>query len=464
MKKTTFLSLATLTASLLFMGCAGDNVDTVTSVPTSNGISVGKVNGDKFATVWLQNIAGPISGLGTSAFPTGRQFWDIDQSFQVSDGNNDAFDGAVELRSIAVNGGAGAGFPFDQTYAEVSFNQPLFFQEHGLASAAVADNNFRAPLAGTKTAYLATGNLTQLIQPVNLNGQTGPIVLSFNCNIRANTNPIPGGPNATFRVVARDTNGNIAQTFLTNTTAGAGTNTVDISALAGQAFNLSFEAEGFSVRGFNTDNAFAVALDDVSITANGGPNLITNPGFENDLTGWINRAAPTSQFLRSAHRLVSGVDVERTVAALPTERFCRYFDTFTNPTASAINVTVTYRVDLGSDGNSLASFVPNTNNRAWTNVDQGGSDPDTGLVCGNLTYPAFAAGNDLIDGTTTFQLAPGQSKSVLQFLLMDNQHSVPPARAAALDTVAQQILANLGNNALLTAGLTAEEASRIVNF
>jgi hypothetical protein len=84
-------------------------------------------------------------------------------------------------------------------------------------------------------------------------------------------------------------------------------------------------------------------------------------------------------------------------------------------------------------------------------------------VHGSLPYtlPPGPADLDLTTGSLTFTLQPNETRSICQFLLMDNARSGPGNPAANLNPLALQILGDL--NSFLQ-GLSSDERSSILNF
>lgn len=467
--------LALATAFALF-GCGSSNFDFNTGFnnPPNSPSGPGPLPNPEFgplfgnfSTFFLQNIP-TARPQRPSAFVGSAHFWDLNRDFSIEDGFGDVFDGALEV-SLGVNGGTLERFPQDQTYAELRYFAPTLTQADGLASAAVADTSVAPPLEGDFSAYLAIGNVTALAQTVDLTGLSAPVNISWQHSVATNSEGfIPGGPTGQFRVVARDLNGNLLQTLQVSAPgSGAQSPSVSADALAGQRFVLSFEAEGFGSVDFNFNfsprRTFAAAVDNVSVTANGGNNLLVNPRFESGLTGWTAGAANTSQHVRSGSRTLQGMNVTRSWFFLPGQRWARSIDSVTNPGNTAANVTLQYAVDLGTDSSGTkVDRVPQSDERAWTNVDQSGSDDDSGLVCGSVNY-ALPTG-DVVSGNITFTLQPGQTRSVAQFLLMDVDASGAGNLAATLNPLALQILSTLDTDARFFRGLTQQERQAIVNL
>jgi hypothetical protein len=166
-----------------------------------------------------------------------------------------------------------------------------------------------------------------------------------------------------------------------------------------------------------------------------------------------------------------GVQMQRKVFVPSTDSFARWLNVFTNTTGAPITFNMITSNNLGSDGSTL--IVTSTNGNAvaetsdtWVTTFQDystgtSSDPRLGHVLRGLGAPVGLTGVSFADGddgpfwSYTITLAPGQTKTIMNFAVAQ------PSKAAAAAKAAQ--LALLAPPASL-ACMSAVEASQVVNF
>jgi amidase len=248
---------------------------------------------------------------------------------------------------------------------------------------------------------------------------------------------------------------------------------------------LSFEQKGAV---YST-----MRVESVSVMQ-GTANAVVNPNFASGLTGWSASAAPTpSGVSTAAHDMLAkgvtsvGVSASRHFFTQPGADWGRWVDTFTNTTTGTMTVTASYYSNLGSDGSGLSSYVPGTGNRAmssWdahTNDPLGWSDRDVGIVWGTATtstfdidaapnFPSAGILSDGINHSYDIVIAPGQSKSVVNFIIMTGVATAGQAgttftsRAAAVDSRALDIVNNFKTSLIYRKGMTQKQLDTLVNF
>lgn len=416
----------------------------------------GNPTGSQFLTEWFVGLAGDMT-----MYPGYCRIWDLDTDFNLVDGGDDTYDGAM-LLSIG-----GTSFPSDQTYAEQTWLTPLTSTLEGLLGPVVADNSYVTPIAGTYSAYLPPAASTILSQTVDLTGSAAPITLNWTDRITSPGSwPYIDGGNFQYQVTIRDLSGNLLATaFQTNVPIGQTGRTFDLSAFAGQQVQICFESIFFARYGYSRPQ-FAAEIDDVSVVDGSATQRVANGDFElGNLTGWTGTVNPQSQNMRSGMRTVNGLDVTRTVYSRPDHPWIRYYDEFTNNTAAPITATIDYYSDLGSDDSGTNSLVPGSNGEAMSSFDDSTTgDSDLGFVWGTgATLIGFTTFSENVEWTYQITVNPGETVAFCTFALQNGLHSYP-GPATGIETECLNILNNFRTSAIYQDGLSNAQMGRILNL
>ena len=405
---------------------------------------------------------------GNNAGPGQANYWDLSRDFTLNDVSCDQFDGALTL-SVAV-GGTSNTFPSDQTYAELTALGPEMGVADGLKLVSFStDPNF--VLHGTTTAYLHAVPNARLQQTLNLAGAVGALTLSWNGNVGSTSDMFNDEPGF-VQVVLRDTASNLLTTLYRQDSSGtAGTwGNASLTAYAGQTVVLSFEQYCVSQ---------GTSIDDVSVTDSAATpvQFVVNGNFEAGSTGWTVPAAKSAQNIRSGSRTLMGLTVQRTFYSQPNLLWARWTDTFTNPTAAAINAVVSYDNNLGSDNAGIIYPTPGATLKSLTSWDGSGSDRDYALVFGAadvVTYKSASALNTY-DGSEAPQfqfnisVPPGATVTLMNFIVLTGTSTWMgavdvTAKATEADTQAADIANNFRPNLAYQRGLTQQQLDTLKNF
>lgn len=181
-------------------------------------------------------------------------------------------------------------------------------------------------------------------------------------------------------------------------------------------------------------------------------------------------AAYSSQFNgltgnRQTQTISTGLNVSPTAV--------RWFDSFTNNTASTITANIRFAGNLGSDGNTNilaqgAGYIISNEGNTSTN-----SDPTVLQIYSDANYASqvginHSIGSDLFSYDYLIEVAPGQTASILfaSFVFADiartlyssNPEAVEREKQAAINAAISFI------NSPIFTGLTADQIATIVNF
>jgi hypothetical protein len=417
-------------------------------------------------TVFNQTIT--VGDSGSGPFPFQANYWDIGADFSLATGYGGQFDGALKLKVGATD------FPSNQDYSELTYYIVNPFQ----ATVTTADSLVVADVtnAVSTDATLITGNYSaalgsisdaRIFRLLDFTAATGAITLSWNDSVIANRGNMANEPDPTYRVVVRDTGGNILRTLFSTTTSSPVSNpphTADLTAYAGQSVVLAFERFG-SVKGNS------VSIDDVSILDGASTQFVTNGDFETgDLSDWFVNDPEEIQNITSGARTLEGLSVRRSFYTLPSQLWGRWVDVFENNTGSPISKTVTYTTNLGSngtgiiyglDGNGNIYTFPDPNIKALTSWDGNGNVRDVGIVfagASGTTLPTVTFtsddglgngnGSDIIEETFNITVPAGDSFAIAHFVVMDATRTFDTASsvgdpAADIDTVVEDIVSNI---------------------
>ncbi|WP_157730995.1 hypothetical protein [Variovorax sp. HW608] len=418
------------------------------------------------STVFMQSIVNEDGG--NNAGPGQANYWDLSTDFSLNDGSHDQFDGALML-SVAV-GGTSNTFPSDQTYAELTALGPDMGVADGLKLVSFSTDPAFV-VSGTTTAYLHAVPNARLQQTLNLGGAVGALTLSWSGNPGSTSDNFGDEPGF-VQVVLRDTGGNLLTTLYRQDRSGiAGTwGNASLTAYAGQTVVLSFEQYCVS---------WGTSIDDVSVTDTAATpvQFVVNGNFEAGSTGWTVPAAKSAQNIRSGSRTLMGLVVQRTFYSQPNLLWGRWTDTFTNPTAAAINAVASYDNNLGSDTAGIIYPTPGATQKSLTNWDGSGSDRDYGMIFGAadvVTYRSASALNTY-DGSETPQfqfnisVPPGATVTLMNFIVMTGTSTWMgavdiTAKATEVDTQAADIANNFRTNLVYQRGLTQQQLDTLKNF
>ena len=434
---------------------------------------------------------------GEVASPGHPNAWDLNPDFSLEDGNDDQWDGALELALGTVTSPATfttmdsdwdvlAPFPEDQLYDELTFFGPLAKKADGVVTAAVfgadpfGNDYYQAPIAGTYSAYLAGTSDSRLSQTLALPAVSGgdTLTLSFSFYAEAGDSYFDYdviGYNPYFRVVVRAANGDVVATPLAETTGGSGLVTFDLTSVAGQTVSISFE-----YRSNDYWSEELALVDDVSVESSAAPgtNLIHNGDFETgDLTGWTINDTGEPTGIASGTRTVAGLDIQRFFYTVPGNKWARWADVFTNSGATAVTTDVVYLSNLGSDGGGIVYATPGTAGKAFTAWDGSADDRDTGIAFGSdqafyQSASALSSYDNVSDNTYllhTITVPPGKSVVLVHFIVLtavDTGSAAADitAKATDADQALAAIVAGIWSDPQYLTGMTAAQIAAIANW
>jgi Ca2+-binding RTX toxin-like protein len=178
--------------------------------------------------------------------------------------------------------------------------------------------------------------------------------------------------------------------------------------------------------------------------------------------------------LTMAPVMIGGIAVQRQIlvsdATISATGFARFLDSFTNTTGAEVTITVTTQTNSGADGNlqfpltSSGDTNLNANDTGFTTSD--GAGPDTAAMiafgeAGSLnSLPSdVTRSGDAITVTHTITLAPGETRSLLQFATANNSDA---EASSDLNAFTQNAVGLNSIGAL--SGLSREEMLSIVNY
>lgn len=398
---------------------------------------------------------------GYTYFPGYAHFWDLDQTFQISDGIRDSYDGANAL-FVTAEGGSPERFggTTPVTTSELEWLTPLFGEADGLVAARVVLPSANFSGDASNVCQLAPGKENRVQQQLDLSTATGTITASWDDRLLLDVQGSLNVEQQQYRVVVRSVSGDILATLFNRTDYGdipSTTRTADLTGFAGQTVVLSFEL--LNSQGDYIFNGFY--FDEVSVKDGNGTQFVTNGTFDTgDLSGWTTYVTPLSQHVRTTTRTLAGVTVRRTVYAAAGTNWIRYFDEFTNPGSSDVTIGVQLNINLGSDGNET---VYQGTGGTVASSDNGTSDDDLGFVFGTGATIGGGTGQGYLTADYSLTIPAGQTRSLVSFLAQDN-HSSAGAEPTTLLTQMEGIAANFVNDAALVRGLTQAEYDSIVNF
>lgn len=419
------------------------------------------------ATVFAQSVVA--TDNDSSVAPGQANYFDLENDFAIGDGNDDQFDGALEL-DIEVNGTT-VTFPGDQTYAELTALGPEMTAADGLKSVSFTTDTDWV-FAGTCSAVLHPVRGARLQQTLDLTAAAGNPV-----NLRWAGNDGVGGRNFGdepffMQVVVRNAAGTeLATLYRRDEATLAGTwGLASLDAFAGQVIVLSFEQ--------STPDGCTV-IDDVSVTDAVTLNeYVTNGGFESGAAGWTVPALRVAQNIRSGARTLPGAgSVQRTFYTEPSAPWARMTDVFTNTSGAALRARIIYRSDLGSDDRGVIYANPAAPGRALTAWDGSKSDRDIGFVFGVGATAVFQSatalgagdGDENIKVYFDIDVPAGASATLINFVVLTGTDTGltaanASARAPQVDAIAADIANNFRTNLAYQRGLTQAQLDTLQNF
>lgn len=395
--------------------------------------------------------------------------FELDQGFALSDGDNDQFDGALYL-TVDIGGGSYS-FPSDQVYSELTALGPELGAADGVKFVTFTTDS-RWVQSGTCSAVLHPVPNARLQQRLDLTAAAGHAVnLAWSGSTNASWYSFSDEP-WYMQVVVRDTGGSLLSTlYRSDSTGASGTwGSASLSAYAGQVVVLSFE-QGAP---YGTTTIDDVSVVDVVTSA----QFVTNGDFESGASGWSVPEPRVAQNVRSGERSVPGVGtVQRTFYTQPNAMWARMTDVFTNTGAGAIQATVRYATNLGSDGGGIIYATPGAAGKALTTWDGYASDRDIGFVFGaasGVTYQSATApnagdGNDDIEMSFTIDVPAGGTVTLVNFVILSGADTGSTAvdgtaRATDVDALAADIANNFRTTFAYQRGLTQAQLDTLKNF
>ncbi len=233
------------------------------------------------------------------------------------------------------------------------------------------------------------------------------------------------------------------------------------------------DTEGFDWD-LNTDNGALGVLDGQNDTFDGGMELRVNGVRINPGNASLDLGA---RELNAQPVLVGGIGVQRSIlvsdASISATGFARFLDSFTNTTNATVTFTVQTVTNSGADSNLITPFTSSGdtvlagNDVGFTTSDGGVGDTRAMIAYGtagslnSLPDAVTRSGtfNDTITVTHTITLAPGETRSLLQFATQSNADADAAADLTAFTGNAQ----SLSDQGFL-AGLSRAEQLSIVNY
>jgi len=483
MKNLYRLLAVALMAAAVLSGCGGgggDNIK-VTAVDPNPVLGAPITPTVPPITSFGQSIASQDTGTNNGYydnFPGQANVWDIRRDLSLGYGNDDQFDGALEMTV-----GASTFLP-DLSYSDLSFYSPVMASTDGVKVATVSNgvSMDKFPLGGTYSAFLNSTSDSRLWQTVDLSsGVTGTIFLSWKHEVSFYGGTMPGYT-PSFHVVVRDfLTKNALETLHTATVnEGYTAANVDLTSYKSQKIVISFELHNMPEAGL----VHGAMVDDVSIKdQNGaGTELIKNGDFETGNLAWWSANSPVEvQNMTTAERFMDNLWVSRSFYTVPNKLWGRWVDVFRNDTISAATTTVTYHTTLGSGQCGVIYDTPGTGGKAITSWDSSQHDRDVGMVFGLVstkTYtsnPVFTTsyasctGNVNISYDYVITVPAGGRVALVNFIILGSHDTGLTAtsitsKAAEIDAEVAKIVSNFWTDGQYRTGMTQEQINAIKNF
>jgi hypothetical protein len=420
------------------------------------------------STVFAQTLA-TTDPDGIQVAPGQANRFELAPDFTLIDGNDDQFDGALAL-TVGI-AGTSYTFPSDQMYSELTALGPELTAADGVQTVAFTTDPAWV-VSGTCSALIYGGPDVRLQQTLDLTSAAGNGVnLTWAGTPQASTYGFSDEP-CYMQVVLRDTAGALLTTLYRddNGTVSGTWGSGSLTAYAGSPVVLSFEQcapSGNSV------------IDNVSVVdAATGTEFVTNGDFEAAGAGWTVPAVRVSRNIRTGERSVPGLGtVQRTFFSQPNALWARMTDVFTNTSTAAIQASVGYATNLGSDGAGIIYDTPGAVGKALTTWDGNLSDRDIGFVFGAATGVSYVSasairagdGNDNVQVGFTIDVPAGGSVTLINFVILSGTDTSQTAadataRATEVDTLAADIANNFRTNFAYQRGLTQAQLDTLKNF
>ena len=457
------LMVVAVLAAGLFLGCGGNGDgegDAILGTPSQN----------PGTTIIRQQV--PVEDEDYGTFVGYANYWDLYNDFSISDGNDDQFDGALELTVGSDE------FPEDQSYLELTWMTPDLTSADGLPIPAVADSVYGLlpAYSGTYALYLPGGPEESVFQDLDLSAAAGTVSLQWRDYIYNYDSSFDDDPSYGYNVVlmSADTSSHLETLFsFTSDYAGWTPREADLTDYAGEVVRLAFQFWG-SGYGYMA----MVVVDDVSVTDTEDTDFVANGGFEEgDLTGWNYVEPVYSTNITSGARTLDGLSVTRSFFTYPNQLWGRMVDVFENTSGEAIATTVEYYTNLGSDNYGIIYYSPDTGERALTTWDGSNSDRDIGFVFGIADEVEFTSdtklggdyGDDSIYHRYGIDVPAGGKVAIVNFVIMTGQDTGETAtdidaRATLVDEAAKDIVDNFWDDGIYRDGMTQEQIDAVINF
>ena len=313
----------------------------------------------------------------------------------------------VDWAQLAATGLLNA-FPFDQNVTELTYLSPVFTAADGLVTAVVTTAIGTAPanppvasaLAGNLSGFVVGTADSRLVQTVTLSfGQTYTLAWLEQVSLAPDrfdgSADLPYG--GRWQVVLRDpaSGAALADPLLVLTTSSATpdlfepTTVHTVTLLAPVAHTTSVDVS-FELRSAarNDGPVGYAAVDAVTLTTAGGPNVLSNGDFEQGLTGWRAAGGGQPQNVRGAPRVVpldplgaTTVAITRSFYATPTSTWGRYVDVFQNDHDAEVVTTVVYAMLYSAV--DLTGWSAAASAKALVGRDTTGGVRDVAIVYGS---------------------------------------------------------------------------------
>lgn len=226
-------------------------------------------------------------------------------------------------------------------------------------------------------------------------------------------------------------------------------------------------------------------LWDIRSSANGNPELGIDGGldtqdpFDGGLRLRVNgvavnpdNASVDGREVNTQPVVIGGIAVQRSIlvsdAGVSATGFARFLDSFTNTTGAEVTITVETITDSGADANlqfpitSSGDTVLDGSDAGFTTSDGGAANDSRVMIAygdGSLAPTDTTVSGDTVTVTHTITLAPGETRSLLQFATQNNSDGDATSDLTAFtqNAAGLQLVGAL-------AGLSREEMLSIVNY